>query len=56
MTVWVNPLYFCLMLFITGLLIGFSPLIMHSFGAGDFAFDQNNNLKMLDYVCPPELV
>lgn len=55
MTVWVNPLYFCLMLFITGLLIGFSPLIMHSFGAGDFSFDQNNNLKMLDYVCPPEL-
>ena len=54
-TLWVNPLYFCIMIFAVGLLIGFSPLIMHSLGVGDFAFDQNENLKMLEYVCPPEI-
>lgn len=54
-TIWVNPLYFCIMVFAVGMLIGFSPLIMHSLGVSDFAFDQNGNLKMLEYVCPPEL-
>ncbi|MBI4147102.1 hypothetical protein HY494_00430 [Candidatus Woesearchaeota archaeon] len=54
-TLWVNPLYFCIMVFTVGMLIGFSPLIMHSLGVSDFAFDQNGNLKMLEYVCPPEL-
>ncbi len=54
-TLWVNPLYFCIMIFAVGMLIGFSPLIMHSLGVSDFAFDQNGNLKMLEYVCPPEL-
>ena len=54
-TLWVNPIYFCLMVFALGMLIGFSPLIMHSLGVSDFAFDQNENLKMLEYVCPPEL-
>ena len=43
------------MIFAVGMLIGFSPLIMHSLGVSDFAFDQNGNLKMLEYVCPPEL-
>ena len=54
-TLWVNPLYFCIMVFAVGMLIGFSPLIMHSLGVSDFAFDQNGNLKMLEYVCPPDL-
>lgn len=54
-TLWVNPLYFCIMIFALGMLIGFSPLVMHSLGVNDFAFDQNENLKMLDYVCPPEI-
>ncbi len=54
-TLLVNPLYFCIMVFVVGMLIGFSPLILHSSGIGDFAFDQNGNLKMLDYVCPPEI-
>ena len=54
-TLWVNPLYFCIMLFAVAMLIGFSPLIMHSLGVPDFAFDQNGNLKMLEYVCPPDL-
>lgn len=54
-TIWVNPLYFCIMVFIVGMLIGFSPLILHSLGVADFSFDQNGNLRMLDYVCPPEL-
>ncbi len=54
-TIWVNPLYFCIMVLIVGVLIGFSPLILHSLGVADFAFDKNKNLKMLDYVCPPEI-
>lgn len=54
-TLWVNPLYFCIMVFVVGMLIGFSPLIMHSLGVPDFAFDQNGNLKMLEYVCPPDI-
>ncbi len=54
-TIWVSPLYFCLMIFLVAMLIGFSPLIMHSLGVSDFSFDQNGNLKMLEYVCPPEL-
>jgi hypothetical protein len=54
-TLWVNPFYFCLMVLAVGMLIGFSPLIMHALGVSDFAFDQNGNLKMLEYVCPPDL-
>ncbi|MDP3698942.1 MAG: hypothetical protein Q8R47_05115 [Nanoarchaeota archaeon] len=54
-TLWVNPLYFCIMIFAVGMLIGFSPLIMNSLGVPDFAFDQNGNLKMLEYVCPPDI-
>src|SRR3989344_681593 len=54
-TLWVNPLYFCIMLFAGAMLIGFSPLIMHSLGVADFSFHQNGNLRMLDYVCPPEI-
>lgn len=54
-TLWVNPFYFCIMVFVVGMLIGFSPLIMHSLGVPDFAFDQNGNLNMLEYVCPPDI-
>jgi len=54
-TIWVNPLYFCILIFMVAMLIGFSPLIMHSLGVSDFSFDQNDNLKMLEYVCPPEI-
>ncbi|MBU0470010.1 MAG: hypothetical protein KKA62_02335 [Nanoarchaeota archaeon] len=50
----VNPLYFSIMIFAVGMLIGFSPLIMHSLNAPDFAFDEKGNMKMLDYVCPPD--
>ncbi|MEW5897299.1 MAG: hypothetical protein AB1668_06390 [Nanoarchaeota archaeon] len=50
----VNPLYFCVAIFIVSLLIGFSPLIMHSLNMPDFGFAGSENLKMLDYVCPPE--
>ncbi|HLD79129.1 MAG TPA: hypothetical protein VJA18_01065 [Candidatus Nanoarchaeia archaeon] len=54
-TLWVNPIYFCILVFALGMLIGFSPLLMHSLGVADFSFDQNGNLRMLDYVCPPEI-
>ncbi len=49
-----NPLYFSIVVFIITILIGFSPLIMHSLQMPDFSFDKEGNLKMLDYVCPPE--
>jgi len=47
----VNPFYFCLMIFIVAMLIGFSPLILHALGSPDFAFDEDGQFKMLDYVC-----
>lgn len=50
----VNPLYFSIVVFIVAMLIGFSPLIMHSLQMPDYSFDENGNLKILDYVCPPE--
>ncbi len=50
----VNPLYFSIVVFIVAMLMGFSPLIMHSLRVPDFSFDGEGNLKMLDYVCPPE--
>ena len=48
----VNPFYFSMMIFIVAFLVGFSPLIFHSMGFADFAFDQKGNLKFLDYFCP----
>jgi len=54
LTLSINPFYFSAMILIVTLLIGISPLIMHSLNIEDFSFDQNNNLNMLGYVCPPE--
>ncbi|MBU0460605.1 MAG: hypothetical protein KJ771_07405, partial [Nanoarchaeota archaeon] len=51
----INPLYFALMFFIVAMVIGFSPLILHSIGAKDFSLTgEEGQLMMLDYVCPPE--
>src|SRR3989344_3632996 len=50
----INPFYFSAMVLIVTLLIGISPLIMHSLNIADFSFDQGDNLKMLGYVCPPD--
>jgi len=50
----INPLYFSIIIFAISMLIGFSPLILHSLGSADFSFDEKGNLKMLDYICPPE--
>ena len=54
-TLAINPLYFSIMVFAVALLLGLSPLLMHAVGVGDFSFDQNGAIKMLDYVCPPEV-
>lgn len=50
----INPFYFSIILFVVAMFIGFSPLILHALGSSDFSFDEKGNLKMLDYVCPPE--
>ena len=50
----INPFYFSAMVLIVTLLIGISPLIMHSLNIADFSFDKSDNLKMLGYVCPPD--
>jgi Flp pilus assembly protein TadB len=47
----VNPFYFSLMLLIIGLVIGLSPLVMHTIGVDDF--DLIPGVAMLDYVCSP---
>ncbi|MBI2665444.1 hypothetical protein HYX12_02375, partial [Candidatus Woesearchaeota archaeon] len=51
----IDPLYLSIFIFVVFMLIGFSPLVMHSFGVPDKAFDAQGNLKMLDYVCPPQI-
>ncbi len=58
----VNPLYFAIMLFAVLFLIGFSPLILHTFSP-DFEIpppdpDGKNSasFKLMDYICPPEKV
>ena len=50
----INPLYFSIIVFVVAMFIGLSPLILHSLGSADFSFDKDGNLKMLDYVCPPD--
>ena len=49
----INPLFFSIVVAAIALFIGFTPIILHSVGSKDFSFDENNNVKMLDYVCPP---
>jgi hypothetical protein len=51
----VNPLYFSIMVFVVMMIIGFSPLILHSIGVVDFNLIPGKEIKMLDYVCPPEV-
>lgn len=50
-----NPFIFSVIIFAVCMFIGFLPLILHSLGAADFPLDgKDGNLKMLEYVCPPE--
>ncbi len=54
LTLRVNPLYFSIMIFVVGTLIGFSPLIIH---AVDQSFElqfMEGTFKLMDYVCPPD--
>ncbi len=51
----ISPLFFSSLIFMGCLLAGFFPLILHSLNAADFAFGEDSNLKMLEYVCPPAL-
>ncbi|MDO8655808.1 MAG: hypothetical protein Q7K45_01090, partial [Nanoarchaeota archaeon] len=55
LSIGVNPLIFSLIIFAVCMFIGFLPLILHSLGAADFNLDgEDGDLKMLEYVCPPE--
>ncbi len=59
--IFVNPLYFCIGLFAITMLIGFSPLILHSLNPG-FEIPANDpedgsndaNFKFMEYVCAPK--
>ncbi len=50
----INPFFFSIIIFAVCMLLGFSPLILHTLGVTDFAFDASGDLTMLEYICPPE--
>jgi len=50
----INPIFISIFILAIGLLIGLTPLILHSLGAQDISFNEQETLKLLDYVCPPE--
>mgnify|MGYP003963092115 FL=1 len=49
----VNPFYFCVMIFVVMLLIGFSPIILHNLSPDFEIQDAAGKYKFLDYICPP---
>ena len=51
----INPLYFSLMIIIVTLLIGFSPIIIHKLDSSFEIQNEDGNIRMMDYVCPPKL-
>src|SRR3989344_2610564 len=52
----INPLYFSAMILAVFMIIGFSPLIIHTLNPEfELRFNQET-LKFLDYICPPESV
>lgn len=57
-TINVNPLFFSIFVFAIALILGFSPLILHSLDKNyDLAFppdDEDANFKLLEYVCPAD--
>ncbi len=52
-TLSVNPLYFCVMIFLVTMFIGFSPLILHSLDSSFEIQDEDGDYKLMGYVCPP---
>ncbi len=48
----INPLFIALLVFIAGAIIGFSPLIIHSFNP-EFEI-QTATFALMEYICPPE--
>jgi hypothetical protein len=50
----INPFYFAAMVLIVGLLIGFSPLIIHAVDADFEIQNSEGKIKLMDYVCPPD--
>ena len=55
MTISVNPAYFCIMVFVVLMLIGLSPLIIHSIDNSFEIQNEDGSLKLMEYVCPAEL-
>ncbi len=56
MTISVNPVYFCLMVFMVMMLIGLSPLIIHSMDNNFEIQNEDGSMKMMEYVCPAEML
>jgi hypothetical protein len=54
LSVSINPFYFALMTLFVLLIVGLSPLILHSFNSEFEIQDSSGNYKLMDYVCPPE--
>lgn len=55
-TINISPLYFSIFIAFVALVIGFSPIILHSLDKNyDFAFPQDDpKYKLLEYVCPTD--
>ena len=50
----INPLYFSIVVLIVGLIIGLSPLILHSFDAEFELQNEEQTIKLMHYLCDPE--
>ncbi|PIZ51774.1 hypothetical protein COY27_02525 [Candidatus Woesearchaeota archaeon CG_4_10_14_0_2_um_filter_33_13] len=51
----VNPMYFSIMVLVVGLIIGFSPIILHTLDPTFEIQDEQGKVKMMEYVCTPEM-
>ncbi len=51
----INPLFFSLTVLILALIIGGSPIILHTLDSGFEMANPDGTIKLLDYVCPPNV-
>jgi hypothetical protein len=50
----INPLFFSGVLFVVALLIGLSPLILHTFDSEFELQNEEGTFKLMHYICPPD--
>lgn len=53
MSISINPLYFSVFIGIITLIIGFSPIIIHTLDPKFEIQNSEGTIKLMDYVCPP---